>query len=168
MYLVCVRLYNYDTSSKFLPDMNHRPFRSNRKSSADGRRTGKELDAERRQIEHVTHYGSVEKPDHFRYARAACRTIDELFRTRITNQCMHQSTTYDWELCNIVKGLIRIWTHWTTDSNVETDAAEELTSRSCPVTGQMSPLLLSDCVDIFTTNLFIFQNCSKTDLYNSG
>ena len=46
--------------------------------AADGAYTREELDAERPQIEHVTHDGAIEEAHHFRYAGATCRQAQEL------------------------------------------------------------------------------------------
>ena len=46
--------------------------------AADGADTREELDAERPQVEHVTHDGAIEEAHHFRYAGATCRQAQEL------------------------------------------------------------------------------------------
>jgi len=60
------------------PDMYHWSFRSDGQASTDSKWAGKELDQERRKIEHVTHHSPVEKTYNLRYAGAASRLTYEL------------------------------------------------------------------------------------------
>jgi hypothetical protein len=58
-----------------LPDVDHRSLGTDWHSSTNGTRTRKELDAERREVEHVMHDRTIQKSNHFRYAGATCRLV---------------------------------------------------------------------------------------------
>lgn len=64
--------------NKTLPDVDHGSFRSGRKSGAYPETARDELDNECAQVEHVTHDGSVEEADHFRYTRPGRLETEEL------------------------------------------------------------------------------------------
>lgn len=61
-----------------LPDVDHGPLGSDRKSCAHGTCAGDKLDAERSQVEDTAHDDAVEEPDHFRDTRSPRRLRDEL------------------------------------------------------------------------------------------